>query len=281
MLLHGFASDSTSWLPFIAPLAHRYRFIMPDFRGFGQSRKVRIRTACPLTNFAEDVEDILDAMELDGLPIAGISMGAFTAVQSFRLFGGGRFSRYMHIDQGPIIRNSVDYGHGLLGGKQDLFFARMTAVLARLDAAFGSSGSRLDYAALPPELRDELVEIFGTFSLAAFGRPQVRQTLRPILQWQPLVRRLMPGEALATYLHIMRAYLEQDYDLREAFRSIRVPMTVLIGSASRMYPAAGQRTIASLVPHAVLREIEGAGHVVPVEAPFRFVAELQAFLKAA
>lgn len=280
MLLHGFASDSTSWLPFVLPLAHRYRFYMPDLRGFGRSRHARLRHACPLTDFAEDLEDVLDHFALKDLPLGGISMGAFTAVQSFKLFGGRRFSRYMHIDQGPVIRNSATYQHGLLGARQEVFFARMKDVLSCVEAIdSGALRSPVNYDVLPEAVQSELIDIFSTFSLAAFGKAPLRNAIRPLLRLSPLVRRLMPGEALGTYLHIMRAYLEQDYDLRPVFRGISVPMTVVIGGASRMYPAAGQRTIAALVPHAVMREIGGAGHVVPLEAPIQFVRELSAFLE--
>jgi len=280
LLLHGFASDSTSWLPFVTPLSNRYRFFMPDLRGFGLSRRAPLRHACPLTVFAEDLEDLLPQLGLHSVPVAGISMGAFTALQSFRLFGGERYSRYMHIDQGLVIRNSAEYGHGLMGRRQAEFFARMQAALERVERE-RAANAELDYSRLPSEVRAEFAAIFGDFALAAFGRPPVRAALRPFLSWEFLIRRLMPPEGLATYLQIMRAYLEQDYDLRSTFSALRVPTTVLIGGASRMYPAEGQRATARLLAHARVCELPGVGHVIPVEAPVRFVSELSAFLSAA
>jgi len=276
LLLHGFASDSSSWLPFVAPLAHRYRFIMPDLRGFGRSRTAQLRHACPLTVYAEDIEDLLDVFAIDSLPVVGISMGAFTAVQSFKLFGGRRFKRYLHVDQGPAIRNTGDYAHGLLGPKQVEFFGRLSRVITQIDA-FPDVPV---YDQLPAELKVELAEIFAEFAAAAFGARPLRAAVRGLVRRESVLRRLMPEEGLLTYLQIMRAYLEQDYDLRAAFRAIQVPMTVLIGGASRMYPAEGQRAIGALVPHARVREVPGAGHVVPVEAPLRFISELRSFLDA-
>ncbi|MFT3928418.1 MAG: alpha/beta hydrolase [Myxococcales bacterium] len=279
LLLHGFASDSSSWLPFVAPLSHRFRFYMPDLRGFGASRKAPLRHVCPLTTYAEDLEDILDQLALPSLSVAGISMGAFTALSSFRLFGGARYARYMHIDQGLVIRNTSAYRHGLLGERQDLFFGRMSSALDRIEGELRERGA-LEYDALPAQLRQDFAQIFGDFALAAFGRPPLRAALRPLLGWEPLIRRLMPPEGLQTYVQIMRAYLEQNYDLRPAFSALKVPTTVLIGGASRMYPAEGQRSTAKLLPHAAVRELPGIGHVIPVEAPLRFVSELNAFLSA-
>ena len=34
MLLHGFAMPAALWLPFVAPLATRFRFVLPNLRGF-------------------------------------------------------------------------------------------------------------------------------------------------------------------------------------------------------------------------------------------------------
>src|SRR3954471_20902853 len=73
VLLHGFASESRSWLPYVAPLLHETRFIMPDMRGWGPSGHVQLRSACALTNYAEDLEDVLDTLQLDSVPIVGIS----------------------------------------------------------------------------------------------------------------------------------------------------------------------------------------------------------------
>jgi len=47
-----------------------------------------------------------------------------------------------------------------------------------------------------------------------------------------------------------------------------------------MYPPAGQRTILALAPHATLRELPHAGHMIPYEAPRAFMQELSTFLDA-
>lgn len=275
LLVHGFGADSRSWLPFVAPLAHRYRFILPDLRGFGQSHHVPIARDCPLTGYAEDLADTLDALEIDTLPAGGISMGAFVCVQSFRLLSGSRFSRYLHIDQGPAIHNRPDYAHGMMGPAQASFFARLRALVTALDPLKDKS-----FEALPRALREEFFGALGEFSAAAFTSPLMQTIVRTAAHNEPLMRRVFAVEHWQTYLHIVRAYLERDYDLREGFRAIRIPMTVLIGGASRMYPPAGQRTIASLAPHAQVCEIPNSGHNLPVEAPARFFRALSGFLRA-
>ena len=42
-----------------------------------------------------------------------------------------------------------------------------------------------------------------------------------------VMRSLLRVERWQSYIHIVRAYLERDYDLRDGFRAIAVPLTVL------------------------------------------------------
>ena len=273
LMVHGFGSDSRSWLPFVLPLAAQYRFIMPDLRGFGLSHQAPLEQACALTQFAQDLEDVLDAEQVRAAPVVGISMGALTTVQAFKLTRGARFTRYMHVDQGPVIRNHADYAHGLLGEAQGPFFARLQTLLQTSEAHLDQT-----YDQLPRPLRMEFWSLFGEFATAAFSSSTVQLVLRQAARSETVMRRILPVTRWQVYLQIIRAYLERNYDLREVFRTIQVPLTVLIGGSSRMYPAEGQRAIAGYAPHARMVELPGVGHNVPFEAPRAFMQELRSFL---
>jgi pimeloyl-ACP methyl ester carboxylesterase len=277
LMLHGFGADSRSWLPFVTSLAKQRSFIIPDLRGFGRSHQVPVGAACALTQFATDLEDVLDTLRVDALPVVGISMGALTAAQSFALFGGARFVRYMHIDQGPVIRNRDDYAFGLLGEAQEAFFARLAQLLDTLSRGH----MHKSYAQLPRPLRMELWSLFGEFAAAAVTSTAMQWGLRQAARSETVMRQLLPVANWQVYVDIVRSYLERDYDLRAAFRSIRVPLTVLIGGGSRMYPPAGQRAIAALAPHARVLELPGVGHNLCYQAPRRFMVEFREFLAAA
>lgn len=56
-------------------------------------------------------------------------------------------------------------------------------------------------------------------------------------------------------------------DSRPSLPSIRCPTTVIAGTLDTLTPPAVMREIADLVPGAVLHEIEGCGHLSPLEAP--------------
>jgi non-heme chloroperoxidase len=273
VLVHGFASSSSSWLPFVAPLLHRHRFIVPDLRGFGRSQRAPLRASCPLDTYADDLAELAEQLDLRGAPLIGMSMGALSAVRCFERGRAQRFSRYMHIDQGLVIHNATDAPHGLLGAAQPGFFARVAALLAALERLGGPS-----YAAVPDALKRDLASVFSEFAAAAFTHPQVRDAVERATARPQLLPWFLPSAGFATHVQIMRAYLEQRYDLRAAFAALPVPSLVLIGGASRMYPPEGQRRIAGLSPRARALELPGVGHMLPLEAPRAFVRELQTFL---
>ena len=273
VLLHGFASDGSSWLPFIAPLLHRHTFIVPDLRGFGKSRGVALSGPCPLSVYADDVACVAEAYRLSEAPLIGISMGALSAVRGFELGLGARFARYMHIDQGLVIHNEDADGHGLLGGAQGEFFARVATMLEQL-----AHLPELSYERLASSTRSELAAIFSEFAGAAFTRPSVERAIRRLTSAPALLPLFLPSAGFATHVQIMRAYLERRYDLRSAFAFVPKQTTVMIGGASRMYPAAGQRIVTQLSRHVRVNELPEVGHMLPLEAPRSFLRALRAFL---
>jgi non-heme chloroperoxidase len=275
VLVHGFASEGTSWLPFVAPLLHRYRFIVPDLRGFGRSSTLSLSEACPLTVYADDLERVAEAFSLRDVPLVSISMGALSSVRCFELGLGARFTRYMHIDQGLVIHNDDALGHGLLGAAQPSFFARVRGMLDVLGHTLAPT-----FAALAPELKRELAAIFSEFAGAAFSHPGVQRAVRRVTSEPRLLPLFLPAQGFRTHVQIMRAYLERRYDLRTGFTRVPAHTTVLIGGASRMYPAEGQRIVSRLSPHVRVRELPSVGHMLPLEAPRVFLRELRAFLSA-
>src|SRR5262245_38430785 len=118
MLLHGFAMPAPLWLPFVAPLATRFRFVLPNLRGFGGSHHVSLTNPCLLTQHADDVADLIEQLGLDDIRLGGLSMGACTSLQYNRLYGFDRVRSYLHIDQAPRVLNGPDWRHGLLGAEQ-------------------------------------------------------------------------------------------------------------------------------------------------------------------
>ncbi|MDD3764446.1 MAG: alpha/beta hydrolase [Nevskiales bacterium] len=274
VLLHGFAMPAALWLPFALPLARRYRFILPDLRGFGGSHTTRLSQSCLLSQHADDVADLMQALDLRNVLLGGLSMGACTALQYHRLHGFDRVRRYLHIDQSPRVRNDDDWQYGLLGPAQQERLVRWQELMAQLDPY-----RTFAYDELPPELRRELWLALSEFFDHAFHHRGWKAVGR-LARHERLIRRIAPTRNWPIYLDCVRSYLEDDYDWRPTLPRLQVPMTVLIGQDSVMYPAEGQMAIADLVPHARIVTFERCGHAIPFEAPRRFQRELRRFVSA-
>ncbi|MGB1581671.1 MAG: alpha/beta fold hydrolase [Nevskiales bacterium] len=276
VLLHGFGSHSGHWLPYALPLAHKYRFILPDMRGFGRSHRVNLNQSCLLTNYSEDLDDILDALEVDQVALGGISMGAYTSLQYHRLTGFKRVSRYLHIDQSPCALNDADWSHGLFGPNQGDEFASFKQLLADIDAYPRGT----PFMALPAALRTRLIRGMAGFFCYAFHRNSHKFVVNSIARLESLMTRMLPMENWWAYMDVLRAYLNQDYDMRDSLAEIPVPVTVMVGLHSRMYPAQGQMLVHERVPQSTLVEFKRSGHAPIVDEPLKFLRELRNFLAA-
>jgi 3-oxoadipate enol-lactonase len=91
-----------------------------------------------------------------------------------------------------------------------------------------------------------------------------------------LARDCMAAVPPATYRAVVLALM--GFDLRGALKAIAVPTLVLSGSKDKNAPAPMMAKMASYIPSAEYVEIEGAGHLVNLERPKIFNAELNRFL---
>jgi len=71
-----------------------------------------------------------------------------------------------------------------------------------------------------------------------------------------------------------------DADLRDVLPTIDVPTLLVYGDADRRSPVSVGETLFEEIPDAELLVIHGPGHVVNLEAPERFNAEVRSFLRA-
>lgn len=275
LILHGFAMNAAMWLPFVLPLAHRVRFIIPDLRGFGGSHSLPLRQESILDQHADDLHDLLHALDLDQVHLAGLSMGACTALQYQRRYGFGRIRAYLHMDQSPCVPNRAGWRHGLLGEEQESQLAAWGELLDELEQHRGKP-----YRKLPRSLRKRMWRGLAQFTDYAFHHRGMR-LVSSLSRYELLIRRFAPTANWTVYLDCLRSYMRDDYDWRGSLPQLKVPMTVLVGLESRMYPAEGQLRIADYVPHARLVPIAGCGHVVPFEAPRVFLRELGRFFEPA
>ena len=80
LLITGYSGAAAGWDPqFLAALGRSFEVICPDNRGMGDSQLGELREPLTIESMATDLEALLDAREIERLPVAGWSMGGFIA----------------------------------------------------------------------------------------------------------------------------------------------------------------------------------------------------------
>ena len=277
ILLHGFGMQSLHWLPFAMPLAKKFRFIIPDLRGFGHSHLSSHNQACVISNYADDLADIVAHYKLKRFKLAGISMGAFTALQYQKKYGDEKVAAYMHIDQGPITLNSKSWQWGIFGhnnterlNKAKLLVNKLAPYIER----------QTPYSALPNKLTEELWQNLGEFFATALSKPSHKFIATKVCRYESLIKRIMPTDNWSAYIVCLKAYLENDYNMLDTFEKLNIPISLLVGIKSEMYPCGGQLRIADHAKDCHVIPFNQSGHTPLIDEPFKFLKELHRFSAA-
>ncbi|MDF3149594.1 MULTISPECIES: alpha/beta hydrolase [unclassified Streptomyces] len=86
VLVHGHPFDRTMWTPQIEAFSAARRVIAPDLRGYGASPVLPGVTL--LSDFARDIEALLDDLKVETFVLAGLSMGGQIAMECYAQFPG-------------------------------------------------------------------------------------------------------------------------------------------------------------------------------------------------
>ncbi|UCF18329.1 MAG: alpha/beta fold hydrolase [Gemmatimonadota bacterium] len=238
VFLHGFPFTAELWRPQVDALAHRYRIIAPNLRGFGNS----LLPAEPYTlaNLADDVAELIAALGLKKVVIVGLSMGGYVAFELFR--------RHQRLVRALVLADT----------KPDPDTETAREARARLAQLAESDGSAAVTRELLPKLLAERTRT---------THPQIEQQL---IQMMDAAR----PEAIAA---ASRAMAER-VDSRPLLPRITLPVLVIGGSEDSLAPPEPTRAWARALPNAIVHFIKGAGHVSNLERPEEFNHLLSDFL---
>ena len=86
LLLHPFPAHDALWLPAAQTLLSRYRVILPDLRGHGDSGVGE--GPATMQKHANDIARVLDHAEVGRAPLAGVSIGGYALFEFWRRYRG-------------------------------------------------------------------------------------------------------------------------------------------------------------------------------------------------
>lgn len=238
ILIEGLGTATWLWWKQVPELSRRYRVIAYDQRGVGWSDKPDEPYTIPM--LADDLAGLMDALTIKRAHVLGISLGGFVA-QEFAL-------KYPERVQRLILCSTSVGGTHAIPPAPEMVVALLTPVAGQNDlrerVALSLSPA---YAAAHPEDVDHMVA-------ARLDNPQ-------------------PAYAYSRQLMSSAAWTSRD-----RLGQILAPTLILAGTADTVVPPGNAELLAAAIPHAEMRLLEGAGHLINVEQTSEFNKEVVEFL---
>ncbi len=238
VLLHPFPTHHHFWLPVADLLVSRYRLILPDLRGHGESTAGE--GPATMQKHAADVARVCDAVGVGRAVFGGVSIGGYILFEFWR--------RYPE---------------------------RVAAlVLANTRAGADSEEARLNRLRSADEAEAHGTEpFFQTMLPKLIG--ETTHTTRPDLVASALkMMRRMPAPALAA---VQRGMAERP-DSLPTLKTIKVPTLVIAGEEDTLTPREEQERIQQAITGSRLEVVLRAGHYSPFEQPAHAGRVIRSFL---
>jgi pimeloyl-ACP methyl ester carboxylesterase len=236
VLIQGLGYGRSGWGPARGLLAERYQVVSFDNRGSGESDV----PPGPYTTaqLAADALAVLDAAEIDGAHVIGLSLGGMVA-QELVLAEPERVGKLVLCSTTP-------------GGPKSVPMPQQTvALMGRQPELDPQEALRLFVVnALSPDPPAELVE-----EIVAY-------------------RSVNPPDPAGWWA---LAGAGAGHDAMARLGEIRVPTLVLHGTADNVVDAGNAPLLAEGIPGARLELLDGVGHLLPWERPAEFTALVEEF----
>lgn len=239
IFLHGIGGNHHSWDEQLQHFSSHYQAIAWDARGYLDSQDYE--GPCRFEDFSDDLRRLMDHLRLDKAHLVGLSMGG-------RILMDFATRHPQRVQTLVLAASFPSFGQTLSAQQQDDFMR-----LRRQPLEEGKS--LVDMA---PALVDAL--------LGPHASAQVRaQMLASIASLRP-----------QSYLKTLQATLA--FDRRRELAQIQAPTLLIYGEHDRVVTPAQGRDVWAAMPHARYVTAPGVGHLINLEAPEFFNAQVQRFI---
>lgn len=235
LFVHGYPLDGSLWRH-QAGAFPGWRTLIPDLRGAGRSDAPDLGYS--MATYADDLAGLLDAIGVDEVVLAGLSMGGYVAMEFLR--------RHR-----PRVRGLV-----------------LTDTRAQADSAEGRKGRETAMAAV----REGGAPLIADQMLPRILGPAAPESLRDA------VRAMMATSPVAGLLGALTAMRDRPDSTGFLPSLAGLPTLVVVGADDQLTPPKDSEAMAKAIPGARLTVIPHAGHLAPLEQPEAFNDQLRMFL---
>lgn len=225
VLLHAFPANHELWLPAAQAFSSRYRLILPDLRGHGDSQ-IGYGPA-GMEKHAADIARVCDQEEVGRSVFAGVSIGGYVLFEFWRRYRG-RVAGLILSD----TRAQADTREGRV---------------ARLESAADvlERGSE-------PFIESMIPRLLGKTTLDA--RPDLVATVRKMMM------KMSPED-----ISLVQKGMAERPDSVSTVKTINVPTLILMGDEDSLTPLSDGELMRQNIPGAQLKVVPRGGHYAVFE----------------
>lgn len=266
VFVHGLGSSGyMEWRRNLEQISLRHRVYAPDLPGYGRTDKPRVRYT--IRYFARFVERYIDNMGLRSVALVGTSLG-------------GRIALEVALEAPRLVRKLVLVN--TLGlGRPPIKMTQMAYGLVTIPRV-GEAVMRFTRDALSWAPRKMIRRVAGRYAGVSVD---LEQTLDD--RYLDDLREMYAAEGFHNaYLSTVRSLVNPralfggHHDVTRRLNELRIPVQLIWGAADPLFPLAHAERAQSLIGHAALAVIDGAGHTPQSEQPEEFNRVLHRFLEA-
>lgn len=238
ILLHPFPVNHEFWLPVAETLATRYRVIMPDLRGHGDSGVGE--GPATMEKHAADIAGVMDDAEVGRAPLVGVSIGGYALFEFWRKHRGrvaalGLCNTKAQADGGEARAGRLQAANDVLErGTEPFFESMIQKVMAKTTRE------------MRPDLVDGALRMMRKMSAEDVAQVQRGMAARP--------------------------------DSIETLKTINVPTLLVTGDEDAMTGVNEAELMRQQISGSRSRVIPKAGHYSPWEQPEEAARLLRQFL---
>lgn len=247
LFVHGWGVNGNFFKAQIDGLSDRFRVIVPDLRGHGDTPAAEPMT---IERLAEDMIELTDALNLERVLGVGWSLGAMVLWSALQGPGRDRFAGMVAIDMAPRIVSDGGWKLGVKSG----YDSSVTPLLQQaMLADWPAYGRHLAQALVAEGTQDEKADLLDwTASEVARNDPA------------PLAR--LWGSLSAQ-------------DFRDTLGDLDLPVLVAHGAQSQLYGPETAKDLAERLPRARIVAFQASGHAPPLEEPEAFNSAIADFAR--
>src|SRR5699024_8916586 len=120
----------------------------------------------------------------------------------------------------------------------------------------------VSFGDIPKPIRRHMWTFFSQFASHAMHSKLMHMVCQ-LARFEPVIRLVAPTDNWPVYLDLMRSFARPDLDWRESIATVgNIPFEVHYGTASQVYPPAGEKLFGELVPQARFVPYKNCGHAL-------------------